>query len=88
MVILSLNFSKTDISSKAKTKQAVYTDILITESVKISAGRALLFAKVINEQTPKFSFCISISCQLTIYLLASKTSKTLKLPSVSKNIMH
>ena len=46
------------ISSRAKTKQAVYTDILVTKSVKISAGRALLFAKAINEQTPNFSFCI------------------------------
>ena len=45
-------------SSRAKTKQAVYTHILVTKSVKISAGRALLFAKAINEQTPNFSFCI------------------------------
>ena len=53
-----LEFFQKYISSKAKTKQAVYTDILVTKSVKISAGRALLFAKAINEQTPNFSFCI------------------------------
>ena len=38
-----LEFFQKYISSKAKTKQAVYTDILVTKSVKISAGRALLF---------------------------------------------
>ena len=75
-------------SSRANTKQALYTDILVTKSVKISEGRALLFAKAINEQTPNFSFCIIISSQLTIYLVANKISKTLTLPSASKNIMH
>ena len=40
------------ISSRAKTKQTVYTDILVTKSVKISAWRALLFAKAINKQIP------------------------------------
>ena len=35
-------------------EQAVYTDILVTKSVKISAG-GLLFAKAINKQTPTFT---------------------------------
>ena len=55
------------ISSRAKTKQAVYTDILVTKSVKISAGRALLCAKAINEQTPNFSFCIFLRSWQSIY---------------------
>ena len=46
------------INSIAKTKQAVYTDILVTKPVKISAGRALLIAKAINEQPTNFCFCI------------------------------
>ena len=36
MVTLSLNFSKSS-SSRAKTKQAVYTDILVTKAVKIGS---------------------------------------------------
>ena len=53
-----LEFLQKYTSSRAKTKQAVYTDILVTKSVKISAGWALLFAKAIDEQSPNFSFCI------------------------------
>ena len=60
-------FLQTYVSSRAKTKQAVYTDMLVTKSVKISAGRALLFAKAINEQTPNFSFCIFHRSWQSIY---------------------
>ena len=58
MVTLSLNFSKSTSVPELKLSRAVDTDILVAKAVKVSAGRALLFAKAINEQTPNFSFCI------------------------------
>ena len=41
-----LEFLHKYISSRGKTEQPVYTDILVTKFAKISAGRALLFLSV------------------------------------------
>ena len=49
--LLFPEFLQKQIGSRGKTKQAVYTDVLVNKSVKISAGRALLFLWAVNEQT-------------------------------------
>ena len=49
--LLFPEFLQKYIGSRGKTKQAVHTDVLVNKSVKISAGRALLFLWAVNEQT-------------------------------------
>ena len=46
------------IGSRGKTKQAVYTDVLVNKSVKISAGRAILFLWTVKEQTSNINIGI------------------------------
>ena len=49
--LLFPEFLQKYIGSRGKTKQAVYTDVLVNKSVKISSRRALLFLWAVNEQT-------------------------------------
>ena len=56
--LLFLEFLQKYIGSRGRTKQAVYTDVLVNKSVKITAGKAILFLWAVKEQTSNINFGI------------------------------
>ena len=53
-----LEFLQKYTSSRPETTQVVYTDILVSKSVNISAGQPLILLRAVNERASKTSFCI------------------------------
>ncbi len=74
-------------SSRPETAQSVYTDILVAKkTVKISAGRALLYFRELNERTSKIRCCIFWR-NYCFVRAPTKTLATVKLPSVANNLI-